>query len=166
MTLTRWTHTPGVDERHPQPLAKGEFTYLRNAEGLDTRLGMGWLDSTTAVDTVVRYRTFTQLRRACVACARHLRARPQQRGMGHAARRTNQRRVLGLLDLSALHAQPTAAATPKPMTCPTPAPCPGQGLVPDQIDYRNYVFEVEKEAPNPNPVWMKKRTISVRVSQG
>ena len=67
VTLTRWTHPYWVDERHPQPLAKGEFTYLRNAEGLDTRLGMGWLDSTiVAVDTVVRYRTFTQLRDALV----------------------------------------------------------------------------------------------------
>ena len=52
-----------VDERHPQPLGRGAFTYVTN--GLDTELGYGWRDSSiVAIDTVVRYRTFTQLREA------------------------------------------------------------------------------------------------------
>ena len=64
--LTRWTHTPGVDERHPQPMNHQEFLMVQRREGeTEADLGFGWRDSTiVAVDTIVRYRNFTQLRRA------------------------------------------------------------------------------------------------------
>ena len=157
VTLTRWTQTPGVDERHPQPLAKGEFTYLRNAEGLDTRLGMGWLDSTiVAVDTVVRYRTFTQLRDALVLPVPATSVHVHNNEAWVMAPRAGQTNVLSLdlPDLSALHAQPSAAATPQANDLPYPSTVPdwSRNWKPDQIDYRNYVFEVEKEAPNPQPL--------------
>ena len=60
-----------------QPLSEGEFTYLRNEEGLGTRLGLGWRDGNiVAIDTVVRYRTFTSSGRPCAARAHDRSHRP------------------------------------------------------------------------------------------
>ena len=65
ITLTRWTATPDVDERHPQPL-EGWESLTVTTDDAGAGLGFGWRDSSiVAVDTVVRYRTFTQFRMPC-----------------------------------------------------------------------------------------------------
>ena len=152
--LERWTHTPEVDERQPQPRAKGEFTYLVNAEGRGSRLGLGWRDSTiVAVDTVVRYRTFSQLREALVLPVPCTQLTVEDKNVLVSIRRAGQTNLLALPlpNLQLLHTpsaqQGFIAQTPSPF--PSTLPDWSYDWAPDQIDFRNYLFETEKQRPAP-----------------
>ena len=155
ITLERWTHTPEVDERHPQPLSEGEFTYLRNEEGLGTRLGLGWRDSSiVAIDTVVRYRTFTQLRDALVLPVPTTEATVHGETLWVATERAGQTNVLPLPmpEVSHIHLQPTDVPEAVAETLPFPTELPdwSRAWNERQIDYRNYVFELEKNTSTPD----------------
>lgn len=55
------TATPGVDERHPEPLAEGRVTYLAAHGGQEQDRVLAWRDSVVeSIDTAIHYRFFTQ----------------------------------------------------------------------------------------------------------
>lgn len=150
--LTRWTHTPDVDERHPHPLDRQEFLMVQRKEGdNEDGLGFGWRDSIiVAVDTIVRYRNFTQLRSAT--------AMPQGAIAAFLGRDTSRFMLpragihhwvaMPMPDLSALHSQepevPMAVSDDLPY--PTQLPEWNRPFAPDEINFRDYVFEGEELA--------------------
>ena len=150
ITLTRWTATPDVDERHPQPLEGWEFLTMTTDDAGARGLGFGWRDSSiVAVDTVVRYRTFTQFRDALplpVAGDMPVMGRDLTHVMATRGGRTQWTEVT-MPDLSALHAAPSLAKEPStPLPFPTELPSWGQAWAEDEINFRAYVFESEREA--------------------
>ena len=155
LTLTRWTHTPDVDERHPQPRSLGEFIYLRNEEGMNTRVGLGWRDSSiVAIDTVVRYRTFTQLREALVLPVPATEVCMHNETLWVSAQRAGQNHVLPIPmpEVSQIHLQPTELVPSMAETSPYPSTLPdwSRDWKNTQVDYRNYVFELEKKPSVPD----------------
>lgn len=155
ISLERWTNTPEVDERHPQPLSKGEFAFVNHVDGVGTRVGLGWQDSSiVAIDTVVRYRTFTQLREALVlpVPATALRIHPTEAHVQ--VRRGGQTgwRAVPMPNLSSLHERPALEVTsPNEEDLPFPTELPNwsRPWADDEIDFRRYVFEREKEPAAP-----------------
>lgn len=115
ITLTRWTLTPNIDERHPQPLEGWEFLTVTTDDAGERGLGFGWRDSSiVAVDTVVRYRTFTQFRDALplpVAGDMPVMGRNFTHVMATRGGRIQWTEVT-MPDLSALHAAPSLATEP------------------------------------------------------
>ena len=150
ITLTRWTETPSVDERHPQPLEDGEFAFIHNDQGLETRLGLGWRDSSiVAIDTVVRYRHFTQLREALMLPVPASDVLLDGNEAHVHVRRGGQTgwRSIPLPNFAALHTRPALdVTTPDSPYLPFPTELPdwSRTWADDEIDYRNYVFEQEK----------------------
>ena len=150
ITLTRWTLTPNMDERHPQPLEGWEFLTVTTDDAGERGLGFGWKDSSiVAVDTVVRYRTFTQFRDALplpVAGDMPVIGRNFTHVMATRGGRTQWTEV-AMPDLSALHAAPSLATEPAtPLPFPTELPSWEQPWAEDEINFRVYVFEAEREA--------------------
>ena len=150
LELERWTHTPEVDERLPQPRSHGEFTYLVNQEGRGSRLGLGWRDSTiVAVDTIVRYRTFSQLREALVLPVPCTDVTVDNDHMLVSVRRAGQTNLLSLPlpNLQLLHTPSSQQGfNPQASTAyPSTLPDWSYDWAPDQINHRNYVFEIEKD---------------------
>ena len=123
---------------------------------MNTRLGLGWRDSSiVAIDTVVRYRTFTQLRDALVLPVPTTKATVHGETLWVATERAGQTNVLPMPDargvansLATFRGSRSHHRDP----CPIPPNCPiGQGPgTTDQIDYRNYVFEREKNTMAPD----------------
>ena len=150
ITLTRWTETPSVDERHPQPLEDGEFAFIHNDQGLGTRLGLGWRDSSiVAIDTVVRYRHFTQLREALVLPVPASDVLLDGNEAHVHVRRGGQTgwRSIPLPNFAALHTRPAldvSTLDSPELPFPTELPDWSRTWADDEIDYRNYVFEQEK----------------------
>ena len=150
ITLTRWTETPSVDERHPQPLEDREFAFIHNDQGLGTRLGLGWRDSSiVAIDTVVRFRHFTQLREALVLPVPASDVLLDGNEAHVHVRRGGQTgwRSIPLPNFAALHTRPALdVSTPDSPELPFPTELPdwSRTWADDEIDYRNYVFEQEK----------------------
>ena len=138
-----------MDERRPQPRDKGEFTYLVNSEGRGSRLGLGWRDSTiVAVDTIVRYRTFSQLREALVLPVPCTDLTVQNEALLVPVQRAGQTNLLSLPlpNLQSLHT-PTSQQgfmAQSPSAYPSTLPDWSYDWAPDQIDFRHYVFEQEK----------------------
>lgn len=62
--LTRFTNTPGVDERQPAMYDSTRYTWLSNANVLQDRWLAHYDSAVVAVDTVVHYRFFTVAERA------------------------------------------------------------------------------------------------------
>lgn len=61
LTWVQHTATPGVDERHPEPLAEGRVTYLAAHAGQEQDRVLAWRDSVVeSIDTAIHYRFFTQ----------------------------------------------------------------------------------------------------------
>lgn len=155
ISLERWTNTPEVDERHPQPLSKGEFAFVNHVDGVGTRVGLGWQDSSiVAIDTVVRYRTFTQLREALVlpVPATALRIHPTTAHVQ--VRRGGQTgwRAVPMPNLSSLHERPALEVTSpdeEDLPFPTELPNWSRPWADDEIDFRRYVFEREKQPAAP-----------------
>lgn len=152
ITLERWTQTPEIDERRPQPLRKGEFAYVANAEGLDSRVGLGWRDSSiVSIDTVIRYRQFTELREALVLPAPATSVAVDTSKARIAVRRAGSTHVLTvpMPDLNSLHTRPELVRREAEEEFPFPTQLPdwSRNWGDDEIDYRNYVFEREKSAP-------------------
>ena len=154
ITLTRWTQTPEVDERQPQPRGHGEFTFITNDQGQPTRLGFGWRDSTiVAVDTVVRYRNFSQLREALVLPTPTTEALVLQDEALLSVRRAGQTNVLSvpLPNFGQLHTPSRPTMIGKPPNAEHPSTLPDWSMTweEDQINFRSYVFEQEKRADSP-----------------
>ncbi len=157
ITLSRWTDTPEVDERHPQPLDPGEFAFVHHSERTGTTLGLGWRDSSiVAIDTVIRYRTFTQLREALVLPVPATNVFVQSSEVKVEVRRAGQTgwRSIPLPDFSSIHKRanlsvPNTDENDWPF--PTELPNWSRDWAEDQIDFRHYVFEQEKSTPAPNP---------------
>lgn len=153
--LTRWTHTPDVDEREPQPLSDGEFSYLRSI-GSEQSIGFGWKDSSiVAIDTVVRYRWFTELRDALVLPvpseqlwlqSDEVRALVPRAGGVHWLQKE-------MPDLELLHERrtPSLSADTVPRSFPQALPDWSRTWSEEEIDFRNYVFEQER-VPAESPV--------------
>jgi len=145
--LQRWTATPEVDERHPQPLGRGAFTYVTN--GLDTELGYGWRDSSiVAIDTVVRYRRFTQLREALELPVPATRVDVRDRGVLVSVPRAGQGNLIELPvpNFSALRGHPLTPLSEPSVDLPYPTVLPdwSRKWAPNQIDFRQYTFNVER----------------------
>ena len=149
ITLTRWTATPNVDERHPEPLEGWEFLTVTTDDAGARGVGFGWRDSSiVAVDTVVRYRTFTQFRDALslpVAGAMPVLDKNLSHVMASRGGRTQWTEV-AMPDLSALHAAPSLVQEPStPLPSPTELPSWERSWAEDEINFRTYVFEAERE---------------------
>ena len=145
--LQRWTATPEVDERHPQPLGRGAFTYVTNS--FDTELGYGWRDSSiVAIDTVVRYRTFTQLREALELPVPATRVNVRDRGVLVSVPRAGQGNLIELPvpNFSALRGHPVTPLSEPSVDLPYPTVLPdwSRKWAPNQIDFRQYTFNVER----------------------
>lgn len=155
ISLERWTNTPEVDERHPQPLSKGEFAFVNHVDGVGTRVGLGWQDSSiVAIDTVVRYRTFTQLREALVLPVPTTALRIHPTAAHVQVRRGGQTgwRAVPMPNLSSLHERPALEVTSpdeEDLPFPTELPNWSRPWADDEIDFRRYVFEREKEPAAP-----------------
>jgi len=154
VTLERWTQTPEIDERQPQPLRKGEFAYVANAEGLDSRIGLGWRDSSiVSIDTVIRYRHYTELREALVLPAPATSVAVDTSKARLAVRRAGSTHVVTvpMPDLNSLHTRPELLRREAEEEFPFPTQLPdwSRSWGDDEIDYRNYVFEREKSATVP-----------------
>ncbi len=154
ITLERWTQTPEIDERRPQPLRKGEFAYVAHAEGLDSRIGLGWRDSSiVSIDTVIRYRHYTELREALVLPAPATSVAVDTSKARLAVRRAGSTHVVTvpMPDLNSLHTRPELVRREAEEEFPFPTQLPdwSRSWRDDEIDYRNYVFEREKSAPVP-----------------
>jgi len=149
ITLERWTHTPEIDERLPQTLDGQRFTYLtEDARGGQT-LGFGWLDSVVvSVDTVVRYRPYTELRKALELPVPVLGM--TMLGEDAYATTVNAGQILRWrlpdLGLSGLKNGPTLPTESGQNDLPFPTVLPTWDRVwlPDEIDPQNYIFESEK----------------------
>lgn len=150
VTLTRWTNTPDVDERLPQPLSQNEFIYLRNDDEMNTHLGLGWRDSSiVAIDTVVRYRSFTQLRDALVLPVPTNQATVHQNNLWVATQRAGQTNILPIPmpEVSKIHLQPTDIPERiEVFPFPNELPDWSRKWNDNQIDFRNYIFDLEKDS--------------------
>ena len=150
ITLTRWTATPDVDERHPQPLEGLEFLTMTTDDSGTRGLGFGWRDSSiVAVDTVVRYRTFTQFRDAlplAVSGEMPVMGKDFTHVMAIRGGRM-QWTEIPMPDLSVLHASSNLVQKPS-MSLPFPTELPSweQPWAKAEINFREYVFESEREA--------------------
>ena len=156
ITLTRWTATPDVDERHPQPLEGWEFLTVTTDDAGARGLGFGWRDSSiVAVDTVVRYRTFTQFRDALplpVAGDMPVMGRDLIHVMATRGGRTQWTEV-AIPDLSALHAAPSLRRNPPP-PCPFPQNCPLGNKIGPRTKSTSEPTSLSRSArrpPRPNP---------------
>ncbi|MEC8360704.1 MAG: hypothetical protein VX002_00255, partial [Bacteroidota bacterium] len=98
-----------------------------------------------AIDTVVRYRTFTQLRDALVLPVPATNATVHGDTLWVATERAGQTNVLPLPmpEVSQIHLQPSVVPKAATETLPYPIELPdwSRSWNDRQIDYRNYVYE-------------------------
>ena len=156
ISIQRWTQTPEVDERWPQPLQGGEFAFVAESPFKTTHIGLGWKDSTiVAIDTIVRYRTFTQLRKAIelpvpatTISIRNDVAHVTVHRAGQAGWRS-----IPMPDLDIFHLKSQLPViSPKSLVHAdqlSELPNWERQWRPDEIDFRNYVFEQEKQRAVP-----------------
>ena len=149
--LEQWTSTPTVHERQPHPVGEKEFQFLSSDGATRQAIGLGWRDSViVSVDTIVRYREYTELREALVLDVPVLDVHLAPGDERAVTRHGNQIQwwKLPVPDPSFMHntsnASPVESEEALPFPVVLPAWRPEFGDT--DIDYRNYVFEQEKNA--------------------
>lgn len=147
--LERWTHTPDVDERFPLPLPDQQFVYLEEDSQGNQRVGFGWRDSVVvAVDTVVRYRPYTEIRRALTLPVPAMRLERTGPSFHATTRHAGQVHWWSVPDmpLASLKANPSAEVPTAAQSLDFPAVMPTweRAWADDEINPNDYVFEVER----------------------
>ena len=157
ISIQRWTETPEVDERWPQPLEGGEFAFVAQSPLNTTHIGLGWKDSTiVAIDTIVRYRTFTQLRKAIELPVPATTISIRKDVAYVSVHRAGQLgwRSIEMPDITVLHSKTQLPSIQSDSFVdsgqPYVLPKWERRWLPDEINYRNYVFELEKQPQEPD----------------
>lgn len=153
--LEQWTETPTVHERQPYPIGSKEFQFLQHSGTSKQSIGLGWRDSVVvAVDTIVRYREYTELREAVVLDVPVTGVFLQPGNEHGMARYAGQIHwwSLPIPDPSTLHNTAQLESEPQGASnnaYPSVLPSWNRSFGELQIDYKNYVFEQEKsETPS------------------